>query len=136
MMADEICSVFNFLFIFILLLSIRLTHHKSHFLIHVHFRFINLFVRKLQVNFCTYFSKGVADNVGIWDFDEFFIPKGENKNLLDVIEKAASPNKLDIFDRKNVTNSGSSSGSGSADWTGGRGWADGSAHPYCFLKLG
>jgi hypothetical protein len=40
-----------------------------------------------QVNFCAYFSKGLSNYVGIWDFNEFFIPKGENKNILDVLKK-------------------------------------------------
>ena len=42
-------------------------------------------VKIFHVNMCTYFSKGMADYVGVWDFDEFFQPRGMNKNLLDVI---------------------------------------------------
>lgn len=29
---------------------------------------------------------GVVDYVGIWDFDEFFIPLGKYNNMIDVIE--------------------------------------------------
>jgi hypothetical protein len=25
--------------------------------------------------------------LGIWDFDEYFIPRGKNKNILDVLKK-------------------------------------------------
>ena len=74
----------------------------------------------------------MADYVGIWDFDEFFIPKGENKNLADLILKAESSTKKlnsklngDFSDKLNNTHL----------WPGGRGWADGNAHPFCFLKL-
>jgi hypothetical protein len=62
--------------------------------------------------------------VGIWDFDEFLIPRGENKNLLDLIESASGVR-------------GSSSGVQSRDGgrRGGPGWADRKDHPYCYLML-
>ena len=42
-------------------------------------------IKIFHVNMCMYYSKGVADYVGVWDFDEFFQPRGANKNLLDVV---------------------------------------------------
>jgi Glycosyltransferase family 92 len=85
------------------------------------------------VNFCSYYSKGVADYIGIWDLDEFFIPKGKNKNLLNVIENAYPENEkiLDpdiprIFDEDKSVDK---------KWPGGRGWADGHGHPFCNIQL-
>ena len=48
---------------------------------------------------CTYYSKGVADYVGIWDFNEFFIPRGDHKNLLDVIKATTSINTRPVQDQ-------------------------------------
>lgn len=84
-----------------------------------------------QVNLCTYYSKGLADYVGIWDFDEFFIPKGSNKNLLEVISNAYPEKTLDpeiprVFN-ENI--------SVDKTWPGGRGWADGNGHPACYLQI-
>ena len=84
-----------------------------------------------QVNFCAYFAKGVSDHVAVWDFDEFFIPKGGNENMLDAIDKAHSKGPLDSrissrFTELEVPNS---------EWRGGPGWADGNAHPFCFLQM-
>ena len=83
------------------------------------------------MNFCTYFSKGVADYVAIWDFDEFFIPRGKNKNLLDVIENAYQAEPLD----PEISRKFAESNSDNSLWTGGRGWADGNGHPFCFLQV-
>ena len=87
-------SLFSFLSFSI---SISFSHTHTHSLTHTHI---------LQVNLCTYYSKGVADYVGIWDFDEFFIPKGENKNLLDVIKNVYRPPIIPTIsvDLKNVKN--------------------------------
>ena len=85
----------------------------------------------MQVNFCSYFAKGVADNVAVWDFDEFFIPKGGNKNILDVIDRANSNGPLD----PDVSGRFTELKAPNADWRGGPGWADGNAHPFCFLQM-
>ena len=83
------------------------------------------------MNFCTYYSKGVADYVGIWDLDEFFIPKGTNKNLLNVISNAYPEKTLD----HDIPRRFNENTSLDKKWPGGRGWADGSGHPFCFLQL-
>lgn len=79
-----------------------------------------------------YYAKGTADYVGIWDFDEFFQPRGQNKNLLDVIESAEpakdsipfahEPNKtsMDVY---------------LEGWKPARGMADKDGHPFCYLVL-
>lgn len=83
-----------------------------------------------HVNMCTYFSKGVADYVGVWDFDEFFIPKGKYKTIMDVVHAQESPTPItslhssedkvtDIYD----------------NWKIGPGLADGDGHPFCYLLL-
>lgn len=86
----------------------------------------------IQVNLCTYFSKGMADYVGIWDYDEFFIPKGNNKNIVDLVNaldvapnkplKPEGPDGVDLIDLK-------------TKWKGGKGYADGDAHPLCFIQF-
>jgi len=75
------------------------------------FRWTRDTAKVFQTNLCTYFSKGTADYVGVWDLEEFFIPKGENKDLLDVIRKATVPDYKDV------------------------GLPDGHKHPFCFLGL-
>ena len=85
----------------------------------------------LQTNFVNYYSKGMADFMGIWDSDEFFIPKGENKNLVDVIEKAY-PERGGIIDRDLAL---SYEHALNTEWKGGRGWADRHGHPPCFLQI-
>lgn len=62
--------------------------------------------------------------MGIWDFDEFLIPRGKNENLLDVIESASG-----------VRGSGSDVQSRDGGKQGGPGWADSKDHPYCYLRL-
>lgn len=87
----------------------------------------------LQVNFCTYYSKGVADYVAIWDFDEFFIPRGKNKNLLDLIDNTHPTAPLDI----EIAKTHEKSNTNNEMWKGGPGpgWASGNGHPYCFLQI-
>jgi hypothetical protein len=81
---------------------------------------------------CSYYAKGTADYVGVWDFDEFFQPRGQNKDLLDVINSvepakdalpfAHEPRKtsLDVY---------------RAGWKPARGMADKDGHPFCYLVL-
>jgi hypothetical protein len=86
----------------------------------------------IQANLCTYMAKGMADYVALWDYDEFFIPKGTNKNIIDLVNsldvpkneplKPMSPNGVDLIDLK-------------TKWKGGRGYADGDVHPFCFLQF-
>ena len=69
--------------------------------------------------------------MAIWDFDEFFIPKGTNKNMLDVIDNAYSVTPLD----PTISSPIGLNSSMMVDWEGGRGWADGARHPLCHLQL-
>lgn len=62
--------------------------------------------------------------MGIWDFDEFLIPRGKNKNLLELIESASG-----------VGDSRSGVQSRDRGKQGGPGWADSKDHPYCYLQL-
>lgn len=70
----------------------------------------------------------MTDYLGIWDTDEFFIPKGKNKSLLDVVNSASFPpnETVDRVIRKGLDK---------MEWNGGRGWADKDGHPFCYLKL-
>jgi hypothetical protein len=67
--------------------------------------------------------------LAVWDIDEYFIPKLPHHSIMDVIRAAESPKPLvplppsaNPFDLVNT-------------WVGGRGWADGDAHPFCYLRL-
>ena len=47
--------------------------------------------KSMYINMCSYYSKGTADYVGVWDFEDFFIPRGSNQNILDVLKAAEHP---------------------------------------------
>jgi hypothetical protein len=88
-------------------------------------------VRNIQINSCLYLSKGTATYLGVWDVNEFFIPKPPHNNIMDVIRAASSASSdrplhpTDIDKNQTVTS-----------WKGGRGWADGDGHPFCYLGIG
>ena len=77
--------------------------------------------KSLYINMCSYYSKGTADYVGVWDFEDFFIPRGSNQNILDVLKAAEHPNadvsltSLDVVKDKSISNNQS--------------------HPFCYLLL-
>lgn len=48
-------------------------------------------VKNFFVNMCLYYSKGMSDYVGVWDFDEFLIPKGRYKTLPQVLGAMEHP---------------------------------------------
>jgi hypothetical protein len=83
-----------------------------------------------HVNMCSYFAKGVADYVGIWDFDEFFIPKGKYKTIMDVVRGQESP--IPITSLHNAKDKVIAIHN---KWKSGRGLADGDGHPFCYLLL-
>ena len=82
------------------------------------------------MNFCTYYAKGVADHVAIWGFDDFFIPKGTNKNMLDVIYSAYF-NPI-IYPKISL---GKKSHESSVDITRGPGLADINNHSLCYIEI-
>ena len=81
---------------------------------------------------CTYYSKGTADYVGVWDFDEFFQPRGTNKNLLDVID-AMEPEDgpIKYFYPPDAV----AATVLPAEFVPRRGMADNDGHPFCYLAL-
>ena len=89
-------------------------------------------IKIFHVNMCMYYSKGVADYVGVWDFDEFFQPRGANKNLLDVVAAMEPLDGPIVYDYPP-----------DADplvyfqgpFTPRRGMADKDGHPFCYLIL-
>ena len=88
-------------------------------------------IKNFHVNMCTYYAKGSAHYVGIWDFDEFFLPRGNNKNLPDVLQAMGDPKGItENFHPKNMSILDIQS-----FWKKGRGLADGRGHPYCYLLL-
>ena len=80
---------------------------------------------------CSYYSKGAADYVGVWDFDEFFQPMGKNKNLLDVLRAMGDPKGI----IQNFHPKDADPDQIQLTWKGGRGVADGDGHPFCYLLL-
>ena len=88
-------------------------------------------VMVFHVNTCSYYAKGSADYVGIWDFDEFFLPRGKYKNIPDVLNAMGDPKGVMPY----YHSQGSDPERMRLTWNGGRGLADGNAHPFCFLLL-
>ena len=84
----------------------------------------------VQVTFYTFYLKGVADHIGVWDTDEFFIPRGENQNLLDVIDNSYSP-----FPEHLNQSYATSHRRDPHLWPGGKGWAIDDGHPFCGIRL-
>jgi hypothetical protein len=88
-------------------------------------------VKIFQTNACLYSTKGLADYLLVMDVDEFFIPNFQRgfRTILDVIrvveapEAIAPPESAQVLEEVKDT------------WAGGRGLADGEAHPLCYLKL-
>ena len=70
---------------------------------------------------CSYYSKGTADYVGVWDFDDFFIPRGPYENVLDLLKNIEYPS----------TDVSQSSQGGLADSSS----SDNQSHPFCYLLL-
>ena len=107
-------------------------------------------IKVMFVNMCLYMSKGQADYVAIWDFDEFFIPKKPHKDLVDVINYAEYGPKADRDIIKLMMNSFGSvvneeewrdllrekvySNWGSITENIG-GLADGDGHPLCYIII-
>ena len=81
---------------------------------------------------CLYYSKGVADYVGVWDYDEFFQPRGSNKNIIDVVKAMESPSGPIAYFHPNDADPVAMSKAG---WKPQRGMADDSAHPFCYIML-
>jgi hypothetical protein len=86
-------------------------------------------VKVMYVNMCLYLTKGMVSYLAVWDIDEYFIPQLPHHTIMDVIRAAEAPKPLvplppsaNPFELVNT-------------WIGGRGWADGDAHPFCYLRL-
>ena len=75
-----------------------------------------------------YLAKGAAEYLGVWDINEFFVPRLPHSTVLDVINSVSTPNG-------EVLSVDSVSGATANSWKGGRGLADGNAHPFCYLNL-
>lgn len=83
-------------------------------------------VKVFSVNMCLYFAKGMADYVAIWDVDEFFIPHGKNKDLLDLLDGV---DDIEIPTNRLVSRESAVLTSSS------KGMADGHGHPLCYIQL-
>ena len=86
-------------------------------------------VKVFYVNMCLYLVKGVVDYMAIWDIDEYFIPRYPHQSIMDVVRAVESPVPLKPL--PDTTEPFDMHG----NWSGGRGWADGEAHPFCFIML-
>lgn len=81
---------------------------------------------------CSYYSKGAADYVGVWDVDEFFQPRGKYKNILDILDDMEPPKGIVLNTYPNNTSPLDVYKSGYKPQ---RGMADGDGHPFCYLLL-
>ena len=90
-------------------------------------------IKIYQINMCFYYNKGIADFVGLWDVDEFFIPKGGSKNLLDMLDSTEETDskKLQPIDLNNPETDAWSV----SHRPGKRGYASAHAHPYCYIQI-
>ena len=70
--------------------------------------------------------------MGVWDFDEFFIPRAPHKTILDVIAATVPPPGAPP--PPPPLRPGATKGANAAAERG-PGWAGGDAHPYCYLQL-
>ena len=86
-------------------------------------------VKVIYVNMCLYLTKGMVDYLAVWDIDEYFIPQLPHHSISDVIRAAEAPQPLEPLPPSSnpfeLVNT----------WRGGRGWADGDGHPFCYLRL-
>jgi len=86
-------------------------------------------VKIFQANMCLFLAKGLAEYVTVQDTDEFMLPLKEHKTILDVIRAIDSPEPLRPFPADRLLENIHPT------WKGGRGWADGDAHPFCYLTI-
>lgn len=88
-------------------------------------------MKVVAVNICMYYAKGMADYVAIWDIDEFFIPLGENRDLLSLIDKMDPVEEIDYPYDVN-TDLTTLQKSWNPDQ---KGMASNQGHPFCYMQL-
>lgn len=86
------------------------------------------------VNMCLYYAKGMADYVGIWDFDEFFIPRPPFNSIMDIVHSMEAKSSVDM-EVAVSTLRGMSVDMAKKQYSSGPGLADGDAHPLCYILL-
>lgn len=108
-------------------------------------------IKVFATHLCLYYAKGLADYLAVWDVDEFFVPHGSNQNLIDLLDHADNistiHDPLSIPPATAVIPPSQSfiSQPAAINWTvwndeyrnhpHPHGWADGHAHPLCYLQL-
>ena len=86
----------------------------------------------MQINSCLYHSRGMAEYLLVVELHEFFVPKGNNWNFLDVLKSIeATEVVLDGAEK------GSQTGGVSITKRGGgiHGWAAKNNHPACYITV-
>lgn len=91
-------------------------------------KWTRLAIRNLQINNCLYLAKGMAEYLGVWDVNEYFLPQLPHHTIQDVINSVVFPFNFSL-DPNNILPSNVN------NWKGGVGLADGDGHPLCYLKL-
>jgi hypothetical protein len=86
-------------------------------------------IKIAHINSFLYLAKGTADYLGVWDMDEFFIPRKPFTSIIEVIRSLESPVPIPAHP------SNLSAINISSTWKPGRGLADGDGHPFCFILL-
>lgn len=87
-------------------------------------------IKTFQVNMCTYYSKGSARYVGVWDYDEHFYPLNNFTSIQEVIYDIDTVSPIPYFHAEDTLPSDIV-----YKWTGGKGLADGDGHPLCYMVL-
>jgi hypothetical protein len=89
--------------------------------------------KRLHVNMCLFAAKGVADYVAVLDADEYLILKDDKLSVVNDVISLVDVHPLHRL--HSLSNVPLTIEMLQRHWKGGKGWADGDAHPLCFMQL-
>ena len=86
----------------------------------------------MQINSCLYHSRGMAEYLLVIDLDEFFVPKGNNWNFLDVLKSIEATEVVSDGAEKDSQTGGISM---NKEANNSHGWAIKHNHPACYITV-
>ena len=86
----------------------------------------------MQINSCLYHSKGMAEYLLVIDLDEFFVPRGNNWNFLDVLKSIEATEVVSDIAKKGSPNDAISKNKEAKK---SHGWASKHNHPACYITV-
>jgi metallophosphoesterase superfamily enzyme len=89
-------------------------------------------VKIMQINSCLYHSKGMAEYLLVIDLDEFFVPRGNNSNFLDVLKSIEATEVVSDIAEKGSQHGGIST---KKEANKSHGWANKHNHPACYITV-